>query len=124
MATPYRQVAGGMLRTEVRIERRTGSIGPGGGWIPGEPAVVVERVRASIEPLGAAAQQREHLVAGGVSTHTSHFVRLRRAAALEVQAADVLVELQDPGRRLEITNRIDEYLAGEIHCLCVEQEVS
>jgi hypothetical protein len=121
---PYRAVAGGMLTTEVRVERATGSIGPGGGWVPGEPEVLFERVRASIEPLGAAAQQREHLVAGGVATHTSHVVRMRRAAAVGIKAADTLVELQDPERRLEILNVIDQYEAGEIHCLCVETEAA
>lgn len=124
MGTTWRAVAGGMLTTAVRVERATGSIGSGGGWIPGDPEVVLSYVPAAIEPLGVTAQLREHLVAGGVSQHVSHVVRMRRAAASEIVAADVLIELQAPERRLEIVSRIDQVLDGEIHCLCVEQEAA
>jgi len=123
MAKPWKAVAGGMLRTEVRVERPTGDISDTGGTVPGEPEVIIERLAASIEPLEASFQMRELFIGEQLTQPVTHLVRTRRATGRIVTTDMYFVELQDPERRLEIVVRREDVRGREMQFICKEQEV-
>lgn len=122
MAKPWKDVAGGMLTTVVRVFMPTSVISDSGGEIPGPPVVVLDEVPASIEPVEVSTQLREALVGGQLTSPVTHLVRMRRAAGREITTEMYFVELQDPERELEVIVRREDVLANEMQFICKERE--
>lgn len=119
MPTAPKAVAGGMLRSRVRVLQPAGTITATGGTTTGTPTTVIDGLWVSIEPLELNFQIREQLASGGLQAQLTHLIRARRND--DITSEMHLLELDAPSRTFQIVSRRVDVYADELHLLCQER---